>query len=142
MSQKNADRKKKCMETAEMIKGKQLITQFWNFCATLRQGKKCAKSLEIINPIRHFGKKAESMFYSKHTFRLPCKVHCFNNVYDRTGHDTPLLYLCLHRTPCSLSHFRFFVVAARQILIECQDEGKNFLESLLRRAQTKSKQKF
>lgn len=28
------------------------------------------------------------MFYSKHTFRLPCKVHCFNNVYDRTGHDS------------------------------------------------------
>lgn len=112
------------METAEMIKENNLRHSFEVFALRV-DGKKCAKSLEIINPIRHFEKNGIDVLQQTH-FARPVKVHCFNNVYDRTR---------LHLSTCVYNGFRvlfpIFVVATRQILIECQDEGKNFFESLL-----------
>lgn len=126
------------METAEMIKGKTTynLQVFTNFCTdSSRDRKKCAKSLEIINPIRHFGRKNgidvlhqayTSLALRKFIVLITCTLY-------RTGHDS-LPHLCLHWVLCSvltIAFSHFFAVATRQILIECQYVGKNFLESLL-----------
>lgn len=148
LSQKNADRKKKCMETAEMIKRKNL---YHSFCTIVLKTfalkvdrKKCAKSLEIINPIRR-GKKDRSRCFTTNKFGA---VTFIVLITCATGHNftSSLLYLLNNWSYVPFPIFCcYFNSKPYRVSSKRRRTEKNFSESLLYETQTKftqSKQKF